>query len=273
MGIGSHTVIPENENHCIWMDAGLVNYKLCDKNFECEVCPFEKIMRSQHHPFSERAALQSDVDVRQSEQPDSSKKLFQSVVQQLMRPLRKTLLPEDRLYFSNHTWMQKLEHHTYRIGINGFLGHLLHPVRSTVMVTPHSRIEKDSPFAWFIRDNETLTAYSSLPGVAVEVNGELLSQPTLVTSDPYYHGWILTIAAKSEKEEVSHCYTADEYRIRLNDDIHKVELLLNSTLNKHRKDIGTSMFDGGIRIETIEQFVGEKRYTQLLFRLLRPHSK
>lgn len=273
MGTGLHTVIPENENHCIWMDAGLVNYKLCDKNFECEVCPFEKMMRSQHHPFSERAAIQSDIDVRQTALPDTSKKLFHSVIQQLMKPLRQIPLPEDRMYFPNHTWVQKLEHNTYRIGINGFLGHLLHPVRSTVMVTPHSRIEKDSPFAWFIRDNETFAIHSSLPGVVVESNGELLSQPALVASDPYYHGWILTIAATSEGEEVSRYYTADEYRIRLSDDIHKVELLLNSTLNKHRKDIGTLMFDGGVRIETIEQFVGEKRYTQLLFRLLHLHSR
>lgn len=30
---------------CVWMSAGLVAYKLCDRNFECEGCPFDLAMR------------------------------------------------------------------------------------------------------------------------------------------------------------------------------------------------------------------------------------
>jgi glycine cleavage system H lipoate-binding protein len=255
------------------MDAGLVNYKLCDKNFECDVCPFERIMRSQYHPFSERAVVQSDVETPHVAAHDASEKLFTTIIHQLIDPLVKTPLPDDRLYFSNHTWMQQLDNGTYRIGINKFLGHLLQPIMGAVVVNPSSRIEKDSPFAWFIRDSETFAIHASIPGTAVESNGMLSSKPTLATSDPYDHGWVLTMRPHSEHEEVSRSYSAEEFRIRLNHDVHKVEMLLNSTLSRHRKEIGTSMFDGGVRIETIEQFIGEKRYIQLLFRLLRPHSR
>lgn len=30
---------------CIWMSAGLVAYKLCDRGFECDGCPFDRAMR------------------------------------------------------------------------------------------------------------------------------------------------------------------------------------------------------------------------------------
>ena len=30
---------------CVWMSAGLVAYKLCDRGFECEGCPFDQAMR------------------------------------------------------------------------------------------------------------------------------------------------------------------------------------------------------------------------------------
>lgn len=30
---------------CVWMSAGLVAYKLCDRGFECEGCPFDRAMR------------------------------------------------------------------------------------------------------------------------------------------------------------------------------------------------------------------------------------
>lgn len=273
MGTGSYNIIPEGENHCVWMDAGLVNYKLCDKNFDCESCPFDRTMRMQHHPFSERAVVQSDIDAQHVVAHDVSEKIFVNVINHLIDPLKKIRLPEDRLYFSNHTWIQKLADGKCKIGVNTFLGNLLQPVMGAVVITPPSRIEKDSPFAWFIRDDETFTIHSSIPGIAVEVNNALSSKPALVTKDPYGEGWLLTITPQSECNEVSRFYTAEEFRVRMSHDIHKVEALLNSTLNKQRKEIGTTMFDGGVRIETIEQFIGERRYTQLLSRLLRPHSR
>ncbi len=30
---------------CVWMSAGLVAWKLCDRGFECESCPFDQAMR------------------------------------------------------------------------------------------------------------------------------------------------------------------------------------------------------------------------------------
>ena len=31
------------ESSCIWMSAGLVRYKLCDREFDCEHCPLEHV--------------------------------------------------------------------------------------------------------------------------------------------------------------------------------------------------------------------------------------
>src|SRR5574338_147507 len=31
---------------CWWMVAGVVDYKLCDRNFDCEHCPFDFILQS-----------------------------------------------------------------------------------------------------------------------------------------------------------------------------------------------------------------------------------
>jgi hypothetical protein len=30
---------------CVWMSAGLVSFKLCDREGECESCPFDRAMR------------------------------------------------------------------------------------------------------------------------------------------------------------------------------------------------------------------------------------
>ncbi|MGB5424806.1 MAG: hypothetical protein WBN03_21745, partial [Desulfobacterales bacterium] len=33
------------ENECIWMKAGVINYRLCDHAYDCNNCPFDTGMR------------------------------------------------------------------------------------------------------------------------------------------------------------------------------------------------------------------------------------
>lgn len=37
-------VIPTGERKCIWMDAGVVSYKLCTNQFQCNLCDFDRAM-------------------------------------------------------------------------------------------------------------------------------------------------------------------------------------------------------------------------------------
>jgi len=33
------------EDECIWMKAGVVNFRKCDNDYDCATCPFDKAMR------------------------------------------------------------------------------------------------------------------------------------------------------------------------------------------------------------------------------------
>ena len=37
-------IIPTGERKCIWMDAGVVSYKLCTNQFQCNLCEFDRAM-------------------------------------------------------------------------------------------------------------------------------------------------------------------------------------------------------------------------------------
>lgn len=39
------TGTPEGILPCVWMSAGLIAFKLCDREGECESCPFDRAMR------------------------------------------------------------------------------------------------------------------------------------------------------------------------------------------------------------------------------------
>ena len=37
-------VLSMNENQCVWMKAGVVNYKICENAFDCTSCAFDKVI-------------------------------------------------------------------------------------------------------------------------------------------------------------------------------------------------------------------------------------
>ena len=40
-----HQILPRDAEPCIWMSAGLVSYKLCDRDFDCGNCPLDAALR------------------------------------------------------------------------------------------------------------------------------------------------------------------------------------------------------------------------------------
>ena len=36
---------PEKNHPCLWMQAGVVHRKLCDKEYDCSICRFDRTMR------------------------------------------------------------------------------------------------------------------------------------------------------------------------------------------------------------------------------------
>ena len=44
---------PQHFDKCVWMESGVVSYKLCDFEYNCEACPFDQALRA-HTPPSVR---------------------------------------------------------------------------------------------------------------------------------------------------------------------------------------------------------------------------
>lgn len=48
-------VIPVGERKCIWMEAGVVSYKLCTNQFQCNSCQFDRAMSNRAQEFKQPA--------------------------------------------------------------------------------------------------------------------------------------------------------------------------------------------------------------------------
>ncbi|MFP3869503.1 MAG: glycine cleavage system protein H [Syntrophobacteria bacterium] len=80
----SFRVIPPGKKKCIWMEAGVVSYKLCDNNFDCQTCSYDQGM--QLKVARQRANLPAPVPVVEP----LPEQLTPTWVEQMMR------LPADK---------------------------------------------------------------------------------------------------------------------------------------------------------------------------------
>lgn len=161
---------PETEP-CVWMCAGLISYRLCDRGFDCENCPLD-------------AALRGDMEAATAG------------AGHLDRRAADEFFPGDRLYSSGHLWVQAASHddaRVWRVGLDAFATALIGcttGVRSAVqgeVVQRGDRVsEVDLGFG-------ALPLASPVSGRFLRGNPELAANPRVVVTEPYTGGWIFEV--------------------------------------------------------------------------------
>lgn len=74
---GSMRIVPADRRKCIWMEAGVVSFKLCDNNYDCPTCPYDHAMQTR----VEHSQLQSPSMVLES----PKERFTESWVQKMMQ--------------------------------------------------------------------------------------------------------------------------------------------------------------------------------------------
>jgi glycine cleavage system H lipoate-binding protein len=141
---------------CWWMVAGVVDYKLCDRNLDCEHCPFDLILQSGSQPKEEA----------------TSSGLMDSV-----------------FYHPAHVWVRVEDQGNVRVGIDNFAQMILG--RAYAVSLPHEgiKIEKGR-HRWSVTHKAGETPLIvPLSGEILEVNWKLKQSPSLLNRDPYGAGW------------------------------------------------------------------------------------
>ncbi|MBT4365761.1 MAG: hypothetical protein HOD17_14875, partial [Desulfobacteraceae bacterium] len=55
----SMKIVPPGKKKCVWMEAGVVSYKLCDNNFDCTTCSYD-------HGMDAKVARQKEANLLQA---------------------------------------------------------------------------------------------------------------------------------------------------------------------------------------------------------------
>jgi len=267
----THEIIPEGELPCIWMEAGTVGFKLCDREYNCEHCPFDRVIRQQLHHSASKSTIEQEASrpvAHAAIEPSQLVEYLDSQLESLLRPFVQSSLPTDRLYAANHLWVLGNESQNITVGIDHLLLHLLGSVHSVAFLSTPAHAHATSPCSWIIHRHGTIALKIPLPGTITQTNARLTENPSLLNHQPYGEGWMFRLTADTVEQNSSTLLPSEKAAAVFLQQAKTLCTELRASLVEKRTAVGSTLYDGGNRIENVEDIVGPKVYFQLVTRLL-----
>ena len=232
-GNKSYPLIPEEERKCVWMTTGLISYKLCDRGYQCEVCPFDQAMKNEGYG----EAFQSEEDWAE-ESCDAYARIDGSV-----------------FYHPDHCWAKVESPEKVRIGIVDLLSRLITEVKVVILPQVGSFTGQGECCAHIIREDYILPVISPLSGSIQAVNTRLKKEPWLITGDPVGEGWLMTLKPENLEGDLKNLLFGRKALFWYQREEKEIMARTDLLLRRDRQSLGPTMQDGGVRIDSLQDML------------------
>ena len=108
-------------------------------------------------------------------------------------------MAEGVRYHPGHTWLLRERQHLARVGADEFAARLAGKISKIELPKPGQWI-RQGQVAWTLyRNGERTSMVSPIEGEVVEVNPDVLNDPSLLRQEPYGKGWLMTVHVPDEE--------------------------------------------------------------------------
>jgi glycine cleavage system H protein len=108
-------------------------------------------------------------------------------------------VPENVGYHAGHSWLVRERKNVVRIGADEFAAALLGKVEKIELPKPGTWVRQGQKALSFYRDGVKTEMACPTEGEVLEVNAELLGNPSALRQDPYGKGWLLSVHVPDEE--------------------------------------------------------------------------
>jgi glycine cleavage system H protein len=109
------------------------------------------------------------------------------------------LVPANVRYHAGHAWAQKERKRLMRVGVDEFGAALLGNIDHIELPKPGRWVRQGQKVWSFTRNGEKTEMVSPVEGEIVEVNPEVVKDPSLLRKDPFGQGWLMTVHVPDEE--------------------------------------------------------------------------
>jgi len=240
---------PDDALPCVWMTAGLVAYKLCDRGLDCEGCPFDAAMRgAMPAPAFDTAVL------RGLPPPGAGLPSFAAA------------FPDDRRYHSGHLWVQHRatnRESTVRLGLDAFAARLLSHAHAVILPALGHRLEHGRVACWLTDGPDLVALASPVDGTVTSRNHGLRDSPALALAHPYDQGWLLEVRSDEALDENPALLDADDATALAERQLDQLYARLPAPA------VGPTANDGGELVNDLRTALGRARFYQRIRTLFR----
>ncbi len=206
----------EKNVKCIWMEAGVVDYQLCQLNYNCDVCDFHsRITKPDEKSKSEYPKRSRTVAINiNSPEADS----FRAGIQ----------------YYPNHIWIKHIGRQLVIMGLDDLFFTFWDDISQIITKDVNSVLEVNSSFAWLIVPGGLVNLLIPFAGKVVEIN-PLLTVTTQFNLKEFQElppdqRWMLKIIPENSEFKRSEWLTKQQYIKQLIDD---TKLIHSSITNEY----------------------------------------
>ncbi|HKJ66413.1 MAG TPA: hypothetical protein VKA68_00510 [bacterium] len=246
---------------CIWMMAGVLSYKLCDREYNCDQCELHRVLKSgatYSLPSEQVAPLFSSPE----EQSEAGGIVEEHVNNWLSQIIAGSKIYLDRCYSPSHFWMYPEEENVV-VGIDTNMLKILHPISEMIPPEPHHQFKRHQYCGLIVRDDLTIPLHAPFSGEVVAVNESYVSH--LQQEYPSDDHWIFKMHPAEKVQTIDDiCQGEDMLRWYVRK-IHLIKGYLREMLSRTAiGELGVTMADGGETELNLEHILGKKAYKNLV---------
>jgi len=217
-----------SSNPCIWMQAGVVDFKDCNNFYDCTTCKYDLGMNKKvrsgkaiswqdamrkrpgmdrvcRHSLTNRIAKRAcayDYECATCDFDQFFEDVWTTKVNSVpgeSRQIKGFNVPTEYYFHDGHGWARIESGGYLRIGMDEFSLKLLGGADGFELPPMGKELDQNKPGWGLKRDGHLADVLSPVDGVIVEVNSKLLERPELAANEAYSDGWLFSIRTPSIK--------------------------------------------------------------------------
>lgn len=107
-------------------------------------------------------------------------------------------VPQNVRYHPGHGWALRERRNVIRVGLDDFAAKLAGRIERIELPKPGHWVRQGQKALAVFRNGEKAELVSPVEGEVVEINPEVVADPSLLRKDPYGRGWLMTVFSPDE---------------------------------------------------------------------------
>jgi glycine cleavage system H lipoate-binding protein len=151
-------------------------------------------------------------------------------------------VPKGLFFHRGHGWLSREGDDSVKVGMDDYARRLIGSLSSVDLPEVGTSLRQGEP-GWGVKaDGKTIPMLSPVGGRVVEVNRAALSNPALVSADPFGAGWLMKVKAPRLSTELKNLLSGDLAKRWIEDAVDSIRLRSGAA-------VGATIQDGGMPVD------------------------